>query len=65
MQEPTTDLDLTVNGVRHHGRSVPGDMSLVHFLHEDLGLTGTKIGCSIGECRACTVAVRTLPKPRW
>lgn len=62
MQEPTTDLDLTVNGVRHHGRSVPGDMSLVHFLHEDLGLTGTKIGCSIGECRACTVAVRTLPQ---
>ncbi|WP_406340497.1 ferritin-like domain-containing protein [Streptomyces sp. NBC_00648] len=62
MQEPTTDLDLTVNGVRHHGRSVPGDMSLVHFLHEDLGLTGTKIGCSIGECRACTVAVRTRPQ---
>ncbi|PKV89641.1 ferritin-like domain-containing protein [Streptomyces sp. TLI_146] len=62
MQEPNTDLDLTVNGVRHHGRSVPGDMSLVHFLHEDLGLTGTKIGCSIGECRACTVAVRTRPQ---
>ncbi|MEU1098217.1 2Fe-2S iron-sulfur cluster-binding protein, partial [Streptomyces sp. NPDC005877] len=59
MQEPDTELDLTVNGVRHQGRSVPGDMSLVHFLHEDLGLTGTKIGCSIGECRACTVAVRT------
>ncbi|MFF1481972.1 ferritin-like domain-containing protein [Streptomyces sp. NPDC058301] len=61
MQEPNTDLDLTVNGVRHQGRSVPGDMSLVHFLHEDLGLTGTKIGCSMGECRACTVAVRTRP----
>ncbi|MFD9048209.1 2Fe-2S iron-sulfur cluster-binding protein [Streptomyces zaomyceticus] len=61
MQEPQTDLDLTVNGVRHHGRQVPGDMSLVHFLHEDLGLTGTKIGCSIGECRACTVAVRIRP----
>lgn len=62
MQEPDTDLDLTVNGVRHHGRSVPGDMSLVHFLHEDLGLTGAKIGCSIGECRACTVAVRVRPQ---
>ncbi|OAR26585.1 hypothetical protein A8W25_28445 [Streptomyces sp. ERV7] len=62
MQEPNTDLDLTVNGIRHHGRSVPGDMSLVHFLHEDLGLTGTKIGCSIGECRACTVAVRARPQ---
>ncbi|MFG3510336.1 ferritin-like domain-containing protein [Streptomyces sp. NPDC047821] len=61
MQEPQTELDVTVNGVRHHGRPVPGDMSLVHFLHEDLGLTGTRIGCSIGECRACTVAVRTGP----
>ncbi|MEV6778276.1 2Fe-2S iron-sulfur cluster-binding protein [Streptomyces syringium] len=61
MQEPQTALDLTVNGTRHTGRDVPGDMSLVHFLHEDLGLTGTKIGCSIGECRACTVAVRAHP----
>ncbi|MFD8985428.1 ferritin-like domain-containing protein [Streptomyces sp. NPDC059564] len=61
MQETPTDLDLTVNGVRHTGRQVPGDMSLVHFLHEDLGLTGTRVGCSIGECRACTVAVRPRP----
>ncbi|MFF8289392.1 ferritin-like domain-containing protein [Streptomyces sp. NPDC016309] len=61
MQEPQTELDVTVNGVRHNGRRVPGDLSLVHFLHEELGLTGTRIGCSIGECRACTVAVRTAP----
>lgn len=61
MQEPQTELDVVVNGVRHHGRRVAGDMSLVHFLQEDLGLTGTRIGCSIGECRACTVAVRTEP----
>lgn len=61
MSEPLTELDVTVNGTRYTGRQVPGDMALVRFLHEDLGLTGTKIGCSIGECRACTVAVRTSP----
>jgi aerobic-type carbon monoxide dehydrogenase small subunit (CoxS/CutS family) len=61
MHEPHTDLDLTVNGTRYAGRQVPGDMALVRFLHEDLGLTGTKIGCSIGECRACTIGVRTHP----
>ena len=57
-EEPLVDLDITVNGQRHTGSPVAGDMTLVHFLHENLGLTGTKIGCSIGECRACTVAVR-------
>lgn len=61
MTEPLTELDLTVNGIRYTGRQVPGDMALVRFLHEELGLTGTKIGCSIGECRACTVAIRASP----
>jgi aerobic-type carbon monoxide dehydrogenase small subunit (CoxS/CutS family) len=55
--EPEVGLDLTVNKQRHTG-TVAGDMPLVHFLHERLGLTGTKIGCSIGECRACTVKVQ-------
>ncbi|BBY46629.1 hypothetical protein MARA_00590 (plasmid) [Mycolicibacterium arabiense] len=59
--EPTVALDIIVNGEHHHGRRVAADMTLVHFLHEDLGLTGTKIGCSIGECRACTVAVQVEP----
>lgn len=66
--EPLVDLDITVNGERHNSGQVPADMPLVHYLHEVLGLTGTKIGCSIGECRACTVAVRlngdTLPVTR-
>jgi aerobic-type carbon monoxide dehydrogenase small subunit (CoxS/CutS family) len=58
IDEPMVDLDITVNGQRHNDRQVAADMTLVHFLHEVLGLTGTRIGCSIGECRACTVAVR-------
>ncbi len=59
MEQPDVELDLTVNGEHLCGRRVAGDLSLVHFLHQELGLTGTKIGCSIGECRACTVGVRT------
>src|SRR5689334_14194147 len=66
--EPLVDLDVTVNGEHHNSGQVPADMPLVHYLHEVLGLTGAKIGCSIGECRACTVAVQldgdTLPVTR-
>ena len=37
------------------------DMRLVDFLHERLNLTGTKLCCGIGICRACTVAVQGKP----
>jgi aerobic-type carbon monoxide dehydrogenase small subunit (CoxS/CutS family) len=37
------------------------DMSLLDFLHERLDKTGTKFGCGIGVCRACTVATRNAP----
>ena len=30
---------------------------LIDFLHDDLGLTGTKLCCGVGVCRACTVAI--------
>ena len=39
-------------------REVPDDLALIDFLQEDLGMTGTKLCCGIGVCRACTVAVR-------
>lgn len=37
------------------------DMDLIDFLHQRQGLTGTKFGCGVGVCRACTVALRNRP----
>jgi aerobic-type carbon monoxide dehydrogenase small subunit (CoxS/CutS family) len=53
-------MSLTVNGVQHEVAVEPRRM-LAQMLREDLGLTGTKIGCSIGDCGACTVLLDGLP----
>ena len=53
MAEPVT-VRLTVNGVAHEGRCEPRKL-LVDFLREDLGLTGTHVGCEHGICGACTI----------
>ena len=47
---------LTVNGVPQEERCPPRKL-LVDFLREDLGLTGTHVGCEHGICGACTVLV--------
>ena len=47
---------VTVNG-QEHERSVEPRLLLVHFLREELGLTGTHIGCESSVCGACTVSV--------
>jgi len=47
-------ISVTVNG-RDYAREVEGSPTLLRFLREDLGLTGTKEGCEAGECGACTV----------
>jgi carbon-monoxide dehydrogenase small subunit len=47
-------IKLTVNG-RAYERDVADNRTLLRFLREDLGLTGTKEGCGAGECGACTV----------
>ena len=47
-------LAMTVNGRRVEGRCEPRKL-LVDFLREDLGLTGTHIGCEHGVCGVCTV----------
>lgn len=49
-------VTLTVNGVPYT-RYIPGRRLLVDFLRYDLGLTGTKEGCSVGVCGACTALV--------
>ena len=53
MAEPLT-VRLTVNGVPCEGRCEPRKL-LVDFLREDLGLTGTHVGCEHGVCGACTI----------
>ena len=47
-------IRLTVNG-QVYDREVSESKTLLRFLREDLGLTGTKEGCGMGECGACTV----------
>ena len=47
-------LSLKVNG-QTHTVDVPADKPLLWVLREDLGLTGSKFGCGIAQCGACTV----------
>ena len=54
-------ITIYINGQKVQ-RDVPDDLALIDFLQEDLGLTGTKLCCGIGVCRACTVAVRRTPQ---
>jgi carbon-monoxide dehydrogenase small subunit len=49
-------IALTVNGSRIE-REVESRTLLVHFLREELGLTGTHVGCDTSSCGACTVHV--------
>ncbi len=49
-------ITLKVNGTNHE-LDVPARRLLVDCLRYDLGLTGTKEGCSVGVCGACTVLV--------
>ena len=50
------EITLTVNGAVHTVSVEPRRL-LVHVLREDLGLTGTHIGCDTSSCGACTVQV--------
>jgi len=47
-------MKITVNGTEHE-LSVEPEMPLLWVLRDELGLTGTKYGCGIAQCGACTV----------
>ena len=47
-------IKLTVNGRSRQSEVEPRTL-LVHYLRDDLGLTGTKIGCDTSQCGACVV----------
>ena len=49
-------ISITVNGTRHQFDG-DGAMPLLWYLRDELGLTGTKFGCGVSACGACTVHV--------
>jgi len=53
-------INFTVNGIRET-REAAADQTLLKFIREELILTGTKEGCEIGECGACTVLLDGKP----
>ena len=55
-----TQLSLRVNG-EHHDLLFAPYKTLLEVLREDLGLTGTKHGCELGECGACAVLLDGRP----
>ena len=56
-----TTLSLTINGQKHGPIEIRDDLSMNDFLREMLGLTGTKFGCGVAQCGACTVFVDGQP----
>ena len=56
----TKRIALTVNGKKVEAE-VEARMTLAEFLREELGLTGTKVGCNRAECGSCTVILDGNP----
>ncbi len=56
----THSIKLTINGVEKEA-DVEARLLLVHFIREDLNLTGTHIGCDTTSCGACTVMLNGQP----
>ena len=56
----THTITVTVNG-EAHTRDVESRLLLVHLIRDELGLTGTHVGCDTTHCGACTVLVNGVP----
>lgn len=66
--QPMSSVSLTINGESHSLDNVPADMPLLWVIRDLVGLTGTKYGCGIAQCGACTVhldgvAIRSCSTP--
>ena len=57
---PKRIIELTVNGATHEFAAEP-NRTLLDALRYDLGLTGTKCGCGVGDCGTCTVLLDGAP----
>ena len=56
-----SDIALSINGQTHRVQKLAGNTTLLDCLRDELHLTGTKKGCGLGQCGACTVLVDGLP----
>jgi carbon-monoxide dehydrogenase small subunit len=54
LQTDRITVTCTINGKKYSGTCEPRTL-LVHFIRDDLNLTGTHIGCDTGHCGACTI----------